>query len=58
MSSGTRRTHSVPQGDPCAADLFGAAIDVLGCSFLRYLPIQEVECSSGRRLSRFGVISG
>lgn len=24
---GIRRTRSVPQGDPCAADLFGAALD-------------------------------
>ena len=27
MTPGIRRTRSVPQGDPCAADLFGAALD-------------------------------
>ena len=27
VTPGIRRTRSVPQGDPCAADLFGAALD-------------------------------
>ena len=27
VTPGTRRTRSVPQGDPCAADLLGAALD-------------------------------
>ena len=28
MTPGIRRTRSVPQGDPCASDLFGAARDI------------------------------
>ena len=27
VTPGIRRTRSVPQGDPCAADLFGAALE-------------------------------
>ena len=34
MTAGVRRTCSAPQGDPCAADLFGAALDVLAEAFL------------------------
>ena len=30
---GIRRTRSVPQGDPCAADLFGAALDIPATAF-------------------------
>ena len=30
---GIRRTRSVPQGDPCAADLFGAALDISATAF-------------------------
>ena len=33
MTAGIRRTRSVPQGDPCAADLFGAALDVPATAF-------------------------
>ena len=28
VTLGSRCTRSVPQGDPCAADLFGAALDI------------------------------
>ena len=27
VTPGIRRTRPVPQGDPCSADLFGAALD-------------------------------
>ena len=33
MTPGIRRTRSVPRGDPCAADLFGAALDVRATAF-------------------------
>ena len=33
VSPGIRRTRSVPQGDPCAADLFGAALDTPAAKF-------------------------
>ena len=33
MTPGIRRTRSVPQGDPCAADLLGAAVDVPSTAF-------------------------
>ena len=33
ITPGIRRTRSVPQGDPCAADLFGAALDVPATAF-------------------------
>ena len=31
VTPGIRRTRSVPQGDPCAADLFGAEEDTWDC---------------------------
>ena len=33
MTPGIRRTLSVPQGDPCAANWFGAALDVPATAF-------------------------
>ena len=33
MTPGIRRTRSVPQGDPCAADLFGEALDIPATAF-------------------------
>ena len=33
VTQGIRRTRSVPQGDPCAADLFGAALDTPAAMF-------------------------
>ena len=33
VTPGIRRTRSVPQGDPCAADLFGAALDTPAARF-------------------------
>ena len=33
MTPGIRRTRSVPQGDRCAADLFGAALDTPATAF-------------------------
>ena len=33
MTPGIRRTRSVPQGDPCAADLFGAALGIPATAF-------------------------
>ena len=33
MTPGIRRTRSVPQGEPCVADLFGAALDILATAF-------------------------
>ena len=33
MTPGIRGTRSVPQGDPCAADLFGAGLDIPAASF-------------------------
>ena len=34
VTPGICRTRSVPQGDPCAADLFGAALDRLAGEFV------------------------
>ena len=33
MTPGIRRTRSVPQGDPCAADLFGVALNIPATAF-------------------------
>ena len=35
VTPGIRRTRSVPQGGPCAADLFGAALDRPACRFVK-----------------------
>ena len=35
MTPGIRRTRLVPQGDLCAADLFGAALDRLASRFVK-----------------------
>ena len=35
LTPGIRRTRSVPQGDPCAASLFGAALDVPATAFFK-----------------------
>ena len=35
FTPGIRRTRSVPQGDPCAANLFGAALDVPATVFCK-----------------------
>ena len=35
LTPGIRRTRSVPQGDPCAANLFGAALDVPATAFCK-----------------------
>ena len=34
MTPGIKRTGSVLHGDPCAAELFGAALDTRGGSYL------------------------
>ena len=34
MTLGIRRTRSVPQGDTCAADLFGAPLDIPAGNFM------------------------
>ena len=33
VTPGIRRTRSVPKGDPCAADLFGAPVDTPAAKF-------------------------
>ena len=35
LTPGVRRTRSVPQGDPCAPNLFGAALDVPATAFCK-----------------------
>ena len=42
LTLGIRRTRSVPQGDPCTANLFGAALDVLATAFCEKVPGREV----------------
>ena len=47
MTPGIRRTHSVPQGDPCAADLFGAALDVRAAAFYERCQAEKWELPMG-----------
>ena len=41
MTPGIRRTRSVPQGDPCAADLVGTAFDILATAFCEKCQTEE-----------------
>ena len=47
MTPGIRRTRSVPQGDPCAADLFGAALDVPATAFCERCQAEKWELPVG-----------
>ena len=41
MTPWIRRTRAVPQGDPCAADLFGATLDVPVAAFCEMCPSRK-----------------
>ena len=47
MTPGIRRTRSVPQGDPCAADLFGAALDIPATAFYQRCQTEKCELPVG-----------
>ena len=46
-TSGIRRTRSVPQRDPCAADLFGAALDIPATAFCETCQTEKWELPLG-----------
>ena len=43
-TAGIRRTRSVPQGDPCAADLFGADLDTPAAKFCDMCEHKNGDC--------------
>ena len=47
MTPGIRRIRSVPQGDPCAADLFGAALDIPATAFCERCQTEKWELPMG-----------
>ena len=47
MTPVIRRTRSVPQGDPCAADLFGAALDIPATAFCERCQMEKWELPVG-----------
>ena len=47
VTPGIRRTRSVPQGDPCAADLFGAHWTDRQAKFFGNVPKNEMEPTGG-----------
>ena len=44
VTPGIRRAWSVPQGDPCAADLFGAALDTPAANFCDMCQHTKMDC--------------
>ena len=43
LTPGIRRTLSVPQGEPCAANLFGASLDVLATAYCKKCQAEKWE---------------
>ena len=52
MTPGLRRTRSVPQGDPCAADLLGAALDIPATAFCQRCQTEKWELPMGEGFMR------